>query len=177
MGRQDIHFPLKDAALRVMSTYRRSVAVLREQGGDQLFTIVEGDRQAALGRREGDNAAAVELVARTQARDAAEARDMVRAFSTWFQMVNMAEKVHRIRRRHQYLNDTSTAQPGGIDEALQKLKSKGLQLEDVRKLLQEIWIEPVMTAHPTNQARTILRKQQVVAELLLSRPASSGRLA
>ncbi len=172
MGRQDIYFPLKDAALRddVHKLGGLVGEVLREQGGDELFNIVEGDRQAALGRREGDSAAAAELLTRTKARDAAEARDLVRAFSTWFQMVNMAEKVHRIRRRHQYLNDTSTAQPGGIDEALQKLKAKGLQLEDVRKLLQEIWIEPVMTAHPTeSKRRTILRKQQVVAELLLSR--------
>jgi len=78
--------------------------------------------------------------------------------------------VHRIRRRQQYLNDTSTPQPGGIDEALQRLKAKGLQLEEVRKLLQAIWIEPVMTAHPTeSKRRTILRKQQLVSELLLSR--------
>lgn len=172
MGRQDIHFPLKDAALRddVHMLGGLVGEVLREQGGDTLFDTVEGDRQAALGRRAGDADAALELIARTKGREATDARDLVRAFSTWFQMVNMAEKVHRIRRRHQYLNDTSTPQPGGIDEALQKLKAKGLQLEAVRKLFQEIWIEPVMTAHPTeSKRRTILRKQQVIAELLLSR--------
>lgn len=172
MGRQEIHFPLKDAALRddVHMLGGLVGEVLREQGGDELFNTVEGDRQAALARRAGDVAAGAELAVRTRGREAAEARDLVRAFSTWFQMVNMAEKVHRIRRRRQYLNDTSTPQPGGIDEALQKLKAKGLSLEDVRKLLQSIWIEPVMTAHPTeSKRRTILRKQQLVAELLLSR--------
>ncbi|MGC3980714.1 MAG: phosphoenolpyruvate carboxylase [Steroidobacteraceae bacterium] len=172
MGRQDIHFPLKDAALRddVHSLGGLVGEVLREQGGDALFDTVEGDRQAARARRAGDAEADVELVARTRGREAGEARDLVRAFSTWFQMVNMAEKVHRIRRRYQYLNDTSTPQPGGIDDALQKLKAKGLQLEEVRKLLQEIWIEPVMTAHPTeSKRRTILRKQQLIAELLLNR--------
>ncbi len=180
MGRQDIHFPLKDAALRddVHTLGGLVGEVLREQGGDELFNAVEGDRQTALDRRAGDPEAAVALAVRTRGREATEARDLVRAFSTWFQMVNMAEKVHRIRRRRQYLNDTSTPQPGGIDEALQKLKAKGLQLEDVRKLMQVIWIEPVMTAHPTeSKRRTILRKQQLVAELLLSRldlPANSN---
>ncbi len=172
MARQTIHFPLKDAALRddVHMLGELVGEVLREQGGDELFNIVEGDRQTALNRRDGSVEAGIELTIRTRNREAAEARDLVRAFSTWFQMVNMAEKVHRIRRRRQYLNDSSTAQPGGIDEALIKLKAKGLQLEDLRKLLQEIWIEPVMTAHPTeSKRRTILRKQQTVAELLLSR--------
>jgi phosphoenolpyruvate carboxylase len=180
MGRQDIHFPLKDAALRddVHMLGNLVGEVLREQGGDELFNTVEGDRQAALGRRAGDATAAAELAERTRNRESSQARDLVRAFSTWFQMVNMAEKVHRIRRRRQYLNDTSTPQPGGIDEALQKLKAKGLQLDEIRKLLQSIWIEPVMTAHPTeSKRRTILRKQQLVAELLLSRldlPANSS---
>jgi phosphoenolpyruvate carboxylase len=180
MARQTVHFPIKDVALRddVHSLGELVGEVLREQGGDALFEAVEGDRQAALNRRAGDATAAVELTLRTRGRAATEARDLVRAFSTWFQMVNMAEKVHRIRRRRQYLNESSVGQPGGIDEALLKLKSRGLQLDDVRKLLQEIWIEPVMTAHPTeSKRRTILRNQKVIAELLLSRldlPANSN---
>lgn len=180
MPRQEIHFPLKDAALRddVHTLGNLVGEVLREQGGDALYDSVEGDRQAALARRAGDNEAGVQLVLRTRNRTADDARDLIRAFSTWFQMVNMAEKVHRIRRRREYLNDSTTAQPGGIMDAVQKLKAKGLQLEDVRRLMQEIWIEPVLTAHPTESTRrTILRKQQQIAELLLSRldlPANSA---
>ncbi len=180
MPRQEIHFPLKDAALRddVHMLGALVGEVLREQGGEALFAAVEGDRQAALARRGGDPDAAAQLTLRTRGRSSSEARDLVRAFSTWFQMVNMAEKVHRIRRRRQYLSDSNTPQPGGIVDALQKLHAQGLQLEDVRRLMQEIWIEPVLTAHPTESTRrTILRKQQVVAELLLSRldmPANSN---
>lgn len=172
MGRQEIHFGLKDAALRddVHQLGGLVGEVLREQGGDVLFDAVEGDRQAALARRANEPDATAQLVMRTRGRDAKVARDLVRAFSTWFQMVNMAEKVHRIRRRRAYLNDASTAQPGGIDEALNKLKAKGLQLDDMRKLMQALWIEPVLAAHPTeSKRRTILRKQQLVAELLLNR--------
>ena len=76
----------------------------------------------------------------------------------------------RIRRRRQYLSGDGTPQPGGIEEAINTLKAKGLTLVDIRKLLLELWVEPVLTAHPTELTRrTILRKQQTVAESLLRR--------
>ena len=67
--------------------------VIREQGGDRLFEAVEADRQAAIARREGDSAGGAELLRRTHNVPAEEARDLVRAFSMWFEVVNMAEKV------------------------------------------------------------------------------------
>jgi len=172
MPRQDIHFPLKDAALREDVHLLGGLVgeMLRDQGGEALFEAVEGDRQAAIGRRSGDAEDAVALVVRTRGREALLAQDLVRAFSTWFQMVNMAEKVHRIRRRRQYLSGDGTPQPGGIEDAITKLKQRGLSLSDIRKLLMELWIEPVFTAHPTESTRrTLLRKQQEVAKLLLRR--------
>ncbi|MBC7983844.1 MAG: phosphoenolpyruvate carboxylase, partial [Candidatus Obscuribacterales bacterium] len=172
MPRPDIHFPLKDAALREDVHVLGGLVgeMLREQGGKELFETVEGDRQAAIGRRSGDADDSIALVVRTRDREAAHAQDLVRAFSTWFQMVNTAEKVHRIRRRRQYLSGDGTPQPGGIEEAIDKLKAKGFTLADIRKLLLELWIEPVLTAHPTESTRrTLLRKQQLVAETLLKR--------
>src|SRR5689334_20162160 len=132
MPRPDIHFPLKDAALRDdVHTLGGLVGdVLRDQGGATLFEAVEGDRQTAIGRRSGDSDDTIQLSLRTRNRDAAQAQDLVRAFSTWFQMVNMAEKVHRIRRRRQYLSSDSAPQPGGIEEAIGILKSKGITLID-----------------------------------------------
>jgi phosphoenolpyruvate carboxylase len=171
MPRSDISFPLKDAELREDVHMLGALVgeVIREQGGDELFEAVERDRQAAIARREGDAEGARELSARTRGVPAAQARDLVRAFSTWFEMVNMAEKVHRIRRRRQYLNEGAT-QPGGILEAITKLKEHGVSLEDVRKMMLAMWIEPVFTAHPTESTRrTILRKQQLIAQLLLGR--------
>ncbi len=172
MPRPDIHFPIKDAALRDDVHVLGGLVgeMLRDQGGDELLDLVENDRQMAIGRRSGDAEDALQLSLRTRGRDAHQAQDLVRAFSTWFQMVNMAEKVHRIRRRRQYLSGDGTPQPGGIEEAIGLLKSKGLTLDNIRKLLLELWIEPVLTAHPTESTRrTILRKQQTVAELLLRR--------
>ena len=171
MPRSDISFPLKDAELREDVHMLGALVgeVIREQGGDELFEAVEQDRQAAIARRDGSAEGARELSTRTRDIPAAQARDLVRAFSLWFEMVNMAEKVHRIRRRRQYLNE-GTTQPGGIVEAVTRLKAQGLGLDEVRRLMIEIWIEPVFTAHPTESTRrTILRKQQRIAQLLLGR--------
>lgn len=171
MPRQDLIFPVKDAELREdVHTLGVLVGeVIREQGGDQLFEAVEADRQAAIGQREGQADCAAQLMMRTRDVPAGQARDLVRAFATWFEMVNMAEKVHRIRRRRQYFNEGVT-QPGGIEEALDTLRRNGMTLAELRNLMLQMWVEPVFTAHPTESTRrTILRKQQKIAQLLLSR--------
>ncbi len=145
--------------------------VLREQGGLALFDVVELDRTTAIRRRNGDREAALELAVRAQNRPPELARDLVRSFSLWFQAVNLAEKVHRIRRRREYfLRDSSRPQPGGIQDALAQLKDRGLSYDQVIELLGSLSIEPVFTAHPTESTRrTILRKQLRVAELLFDR--------
>ncbi|MFO7305684.1 MAG: phosphoenolpyruvate carboxylase [Gammaproteobacteria bacterium] len=171
MSRADISFSPKDAELRE-DVHMLGVLVgqvIREQGGEALFAAVEANRRAAIAWREGDPHGAQLLTQRIRNATPAEARDLVRAFSIWFEMVNTAEKVHRIRRRRQYLNE-GLKQPGGLVEAIEQLKAHGLGLEDVRQLLLKMWIEPVFTAHPTESTRrTILRKQRKIAELLLSR--------
>jgi phosphoenolpyruvate carboxylase len=172
MARQGIFFPLKDAALRddVHVLGNLVGEVIRDQGGDDLFEAVEGDRQAAIGRRQGDADDSIGLVVRTQSRPAEQARELIRAFTTWFQVVNMAEKVHRIRRRRQYLNDSSSPQPGSIEECFQRLKSRGMTVQQVIELLGQVSFEPVLTAHPTESTRrTLLRQQQRIARLLISR--------
>ncbi len=173
MHRHEIHFPPKHEALRddVHALGSLVGEVLLEQGGQPLFDLVERDRRLAIQRREGDTDAAAELLIRCQGRPPAVARDLVRAFSLWFQSVNLAEKVHRIRRRSAYfLADGGRPQPGGVEAALATLKDEGLALEDVLDLLAGLRIEPVFTAHPTESTRrTMLRKQQHIAELLLDR--------
>jgi phosphoenolpyruvate carboxylase len=172
MYRQNIQFPVKDAALRedVHALGGLIGEALRDQGGDAFFETVEGDRLAAIARREGGGNADAELELRTRDRSPAAATDLTRAFSTWFQAVNTAEKVHRVRRRRQYLNDSSTAQPGGIADCIARLKREGVSLEQTLELIGSMSIEPVFTAHPTESTRrTILRKQQRIAQDLLDR--------
>ncbi|HEY1898974.1 MAG TPA: phosphoenolpyruvate carboxylase [Steroidobacteraceae bacterium] len=144
--------------------------MLREQGGAALLATVEEDRVTAIHRREGEGEGG-ELAARVRGRPPAQARDLVRAFSAWFQAVNLAEKVHRIRRRRAYfLEDSGRPQPGGIEDALGTLKAAGATLDEVLAILPQLKIQPVFTAHPTESTRrTMLRKQQRVAQLLLDR--------
>ncbi len=173
MIRSQIHFPPQHEALRedVHALGALVGEILQEQGGPELLATVEQDRVAAIGRREGDAACSAELVARVKGRPPHLARDLVRAFSTWFQVVNLAEKVHRIRRRREYfLKDSERPQPGGVQAALVQLKSEGVTLDDLLGLIGQLRIEPVFTAHPTESTRrTILRKHQHVAQLLLDR--------
>ena len=172
MFRQSIQFPAKDSALREDVHALGAIVgnVVREQGGEAFFELVEGDRQAAILRREGDASGDAELRRRTKGRTPEAARDLTRAFSIWFQAVNTSEKVHRVRRRRQYLNDSSTAQPGGIADCLARLKREGRDLKQVIALIGRLSIEPVFTAHPTESTRrTILRKHQRIAQDLLDR--------
>jgi phosphoenolpyruvate carboxylase len=179
MYRQSIQFPVKDSALRedVHALGTLVGETLRDQGGEEFFQLVEGDRLAAIARREGDAASGAELQQRTQGRSPAEATDLTRAFSIWFQAVNTAEKAHRVRRRREYLNDSSTSQPGGIAECIARLKRDGVTLPQALDLIASMSIEPVFTGHPTESTRrTILRKQQHIAHDLLDRmnPASTA---
>ncbi len=173
MKRSDIHFPPRHEALRddVHALGALVGEILREQGGEQLFALVELDRVAAIRGRAGERDAEAELAACVRDRPPALARDLVRAFSTWFQAVNLAEKVHRIRRRREYfLKDSQRPQPGGVEDAIAALKNDGLTLAQVLELIGSLSIEPVFAAHSTeSNRRTLLRKQLRIAQRLLER--------
>jgi phosphoenolpyruvate carboxylase len=173
VNRADIHFPPRHEPLRddVHALGALVGEILREQGGEELFKLVELDRVAAIRGRGGDNEARAELAACVRDRPPALARNLVRAFSTWFQAVNVAEKVHRIRRRREYfLKDSQRPQPGGVEDAIAALKARGFSLSEVLELIGTLSIEPVFAPHSTEASRrTLLRKQQRIAQRLLER--------
>jgi phosphoenolpyruvate carboxylase len=173
VNRSDIHFPPKHEPLRddVHALGALVGQILREQGGEQLYELVELDRVAAIRGRAGESGARAELAACVRDRPPALARDLVRAFSTWFQAVNLAERVHRIRRRRDYfLKDSQRPQPGGVEDAIAALKSHGWTLPEALELIGSLSIEPVFAAHSAeSNRRTLLRKQQRIAQRLLER--------
>ncbi len=172
VNRSDIQFPPEHAALRedVHALGQLIGQILREQGGEPLFELVELDRRAAIARREGDAEAAAELAASVHDRPPALARELVRAFSMWFRTVNLAESVHRIRRRRAYFRTTDHPQPGGVESAIAELARNGMTLEQVLELIASLRIEPVFSAHSLQATRrTLLRKQQRMAQRLLQR--------
>jgi phosphoenolpyruvate carboxylase len=168
--RANIFFAEKDRALRE-DVHRLGELVgelVREQGGEALFDLVETARKLAIAHREGDQAAYAELKQLLASLAPSTARDFIRAFSTYFQMVNMAEKVHRIRRRRAYLRDSSAPQPFGFVDILQRLKAQGVDGDEIERALSQVRIEPVFMAHPTEVTRrTLLRKEHNIARHLV----------
>jgi phosphoenolpyruvate carboxylase len=170
LRRQDITFEMKDQPLRddvrILGTLVGDL--LRDQGGEELFDIVEKARLRSIRRREHNEKPGEELAELVRNLDLSLAMEVIRAFSTYFQMVNTAEKVHRIRRRREYHQEYGQYQPGGLEETLVKLKAAGLDLDAVTTLFASLRIEPVFTAHPTEPTRrTILRKEQNIVRKLI----------
>jgi len=79
---------------------------------------------------------------------------VIRAFAIYFQLVNIAEQNHRIRRKRDYERSAGeSVQPGSIESVVQRLKEKNLPVDEVRQMLDGISLELVMTAHPTEATR------------------------
>jgi len=157
--------PLRDD-VRILGTLVGEL--LKDQGGEEFFELVENARLRAIRRREGNELPGEGLAELVSNLDLSLALEVIRAFSTYFQMVNTAEKVHRIRRRREYLQEYGQYQPGGLEETLVKLKAAGFDRRALQKLLNRLHVEPVFTAHPTEPTRrTILRKEQHIVRRLI----------
>ncbi len=167
---REIDFSEKEKALRDDVRVLGALVgeVLAEQRGAEFLQRVEAVRRTAIRRRENDTGAAAELDALLCGLDVKHARHLVHAFTTYFQVVNLAEKVHRIRRRRHYLRRGIKAQPGGLLAVMQELRD--LPLNDVMRELGRMTIEPVLTAHPTEPTRrTLLEKEQFILRRLVER--------
>lgn len=149
-------------------------AVLREQRGARFFELVEEVRTGTKARRkEGADPAA--LQARLAGIDLEDAEGLVRAFSMYFQLVNMAEEHERVRR--------VASAPGprheGIEEALRTLAERGVSREEARALIEGVELGLTFTAHPTEMRRRTVREHlaAIAAELpSLHEPESIERI-
>ncbi len=141
-----------------------------EQEGQALFELVEECRALAKARRAEDAAAHAALLARIEGLGLAEARGVLKAFAAYFQLVNLAEEQERVRVLHQRAGRAhAEGRPVGetIAAAVQQLRAEGVPPEAVQALLDEMLIEPVFTAHPTEaKRRTILAKLRRMAFVL-----------
>ncbi|MEG3790588.1 phosphoenolpyruvate carboxylase [Lysobacter sp. CCNWLW3] len=141
--------------------------ILAEQRGPGFLDAVERLRRAAIRRRESDRPIAALADALADI-DLEQASDLVRAFATYFQAVNLAERVHRIRRRRDYERSGAAAQPGGLRDVLLALAHEGVGAGELAELLPRLRIEPVFTAHPTEAVRRALleKERQIVGCLV-----------
>ena len=175
-----VDFPEKDLPLRQDVGMLGGIVgdVIREQAGEGLFGLVEAVRGAAISRREARDVDCGALRELVHGLDPAVARELTRAFSTYFQVVNLAEQVHRIRRGRTRLSSGGPPQPGSSGDTVQRLQDLGLDGHEILSLLADVLVEPVFTAHPTEATRrTILEKQRRIAERLIDRlnPARTPR--
>jgi len=141
-----------------------------EQEGQPLFDLVEDVRRLAKAHRAGDGAAGERLLRRVEALPLAESRGVVKAFATYFQLVNLAEEQERVRvlrRREREAHAAGSSAVETIGAAVRELRESGASAEEVQTLLDRLLIMPVFTAHPTEaKRRTILTKLARIAEVL-----------
>ncbi|MGB8421420.1 phosphoenolpyruvate carboxylase, partial [Paraburkholderia sp.] len=146
--------------------------VLREQEGDAVFDVVETIRQTAVRfRREDDSAAAQTLDKKLRSLSPEQTVSVVRAFSYFSHLANIAEDRHRNRRHRIHALAGSTSQPGTMAHALERLVEAGAAATPVlQQFFNDALIVPVLTAHPTEvQRKSILDAQHDVASLLAER--------
>ncbi|MCM3713799.1 phosphoenolpyruvate carboxylase [Alkalihalobacillus oceani] len=143
--------------------------ILVHHGGKSLFNKVEDIRTAAKQLRQSYNQDAYEaLKAQIQTLVPPERQQVIRAFSIYFHLVNIAEQTHRIRRRREYqLQDEEGVQPFSLEEAVLAVKQYGLPDQQVQEVLDDLSIELIMTAHPTEATkRTVLETQKRISLIL-----------
>jgi phosphoenolpyruvate carboxylase len=166
---RDIDLPPTDALLR--EDVKRLGAlvgeILAEQVSPAFLGDVEALRVAAIRRREAG--APIEALSdRLHQLPLDRAELLVRAFAAYFQAVNLAERVHRIRRRRDYQRLGEAPQPGGLEDSLRQLKADGVDAATVSGLIARLRVEPVFTAHPTEAVRrALLEKESEVVRCLI----------
>jgi phosphoenolpyruvate carboxylase len=145
--------------------------VIAEQGGPALLDLVERCRRLSIAFREtGDEAAERALAAELDALDVDLAESLARAFSLYFQLVNLAEERDMVRRLRRDQRVAGPPVEGTPDAAVEWLLERGWSGEDVATLLSRMRISPVLTAHPTEARRrtmlTALRRCHRLVEQL-----------
>lgn len=142
--------------------------ILKQQCGEELFNKVERIRRLAKSLRKKYDPLIYEQLRDEILRTKPPKRQQViRAFSIFLQLVNIAEQNHRIRRRREYHQRPDIVQSDSIEEAVDSLLEGQVSAESVEQALNSISLELVMTAHPTEATRrTILQHHHRIAELL-----------
>src|SRR6266568_1485463 len=162
--------PDRDLALR--EDIRRVGRVLgdtvRQQQGEAVFATVERIRQISIAfRRDGDAAARRELEATLDSLSGERTIEVVRAFSYFSHLANIAEDQHNIRCARALANNEAAPAKGTMHDALARIRAAGVPRGRLQGLFNTILVSPVLTAHPTEVRRkSVLDREMEVAQLL-----------
>ncbi|HLY95658.1 MAG TPA: phosphoenolpyruvate carboxylase, partial [Sideroxyarcus sp.] len=144
---------------------------LREQEGEESFQLVDSVRRAAVRfhktQDERDGEALEQML---DALSPSETLAVVRAFSYFSQLSNIAEDLHHNRRHRAHLKAGSAAKEGTLQLALDRLEEKKIDKQTLQAFLDSALVSPVLTAHPTEvQRKSILDSQLIISSLLSNR--------
>ena len=150
--------------------------VIREQEGAPAFELVENIRKLSVAfRRDADHEADKALKKLLKSLSGEQAVSVIRAFTYFSHLANLAEDRHHIRRRavHERAGHT---QEGSIEVALQRMRWAGITPKTIAQTLAHSYVSPVLTAHPTEvQRQSILSAERDIAHLLTARDEIKAR--
>jgi phosphoenolpyruvate carboxylase len=144
--------------------------VIREQEGREAYELVERIRQLSVAyRHKHDKEAGKRFDKLLKSLSGEQAVSVIRAFSYFSHLANIAEDRHHIRRRDIH-ERAGSLQPGSLAYCLEHLHEAGVRPTEIAEVLKRGFISPVLTAHPTEvQRKSILDAERSVAALLEAR--------
>jgi phosphoenolpyruvate carboxylase len=146
--------------------------VIREQEGKAAFELVERVRQLSVAYRLKSDAQAgrgLDRLLKNLSGD--QTVSVIRAFSYFSHLANIAEDRHHVRRRDHHERQ-GHLQEGSLAMTLERLAAADIRAADIAQTLAHAYISPVLTAHPTEvQRKSILDAERTIAELVEQRDA------
>ncbi|WP_029006668.1 phosphoenolpyruvate carboxylase [Azorhizobium doebereinerae] len=141
---------------------------VREQEGDAIYDLVETIRQTSIRfHRDADEAARQELNTLLNGMEPEVAVQIIRAFSYFSHLANIAEDQHHSRRNRAHAVAGSAPRPGTLANALARAEKAGIDAPALRAFFSQALVSPVLTAHPTEVRRksTLNREMEIVGLL------------
>ncbi|WP_339854349.1 phosphoenolpyruvate carboxylase [uncultured Nisaea sp.] len=160
----------KDAPLRenIRLLGRLLGDTVREQEGQDVFNIIETIRQTSIRfHRDDELTAKQELESILERLNPDQSVQVIRAFSYFSHLANIAEDLHHTRRNRAHDIAGSAARRGTIEAALGRAAEAGFSAGGLEAFFRNALVSPVLTAHPTEVRRkSTMRREMAVADLI-----------
>jgi len=146
--------------------------VIREQEGAPRFELIERIRRLSVAYRARDDATARRSLDRVlDGLSSDQAVSVIRAFTYFSHLANLAEDRHRVRKLAQEMH-AGRAVDGTLERALDRVRRRRVRDDQVIEALARAYVSPVLTAHPSEvQRKSILDAERAIGELLGAREA------
>ncbi len=158
MNLKTINTVHKDSATSLRKDVRFLTTLLgdliRTQEGEKLFQKIEHIRALAKNIQNDPTPENIEEQRKMiRSLDPEDAYKVARAFTMYFQLVNIAEEMQRVRRIREYDRDLTTLQDMSLRKLFSDLHKQGVEADELIKFMHQMRIELVLTAHPTEAKR------------------------